>query len=161
MIRTPQGPDYYSAAICRRGHVETSILELKAGPVAEHCLRCGAVVITRCSECGTSIRGDTTAPVFGLDYIPPDFCGCASPFPWASDEARRFHIENQLAVDNLPEAERRDLERQLDVALDRGEEPKKRAAALMSFRAIAPQAYALAAPILRTFITAEIQAHIK
>lgn len=152
--------DYHVAAVCRRGHVESSVANRRAEPLPEHCLRCGAPILTACPACQRPIRG-SPANVVGIPYHPADFCGCGNPFPWASDEAIRWHIENQLEADDLPEAERRDLQRQLDVLVDRDAEPKRRAAAVMQFRSMAPKAYALAELALRTFITADIQAHIK
>lgn len=161
--RWPGGepPEYYTAAVCStRGHVETSILELKESPILEHCEHCGAPIITSCPSCSKPIRGSRSG-MFGGSYKPPNFCGCGSPFPWASDEAMAYHIENLLAADDLPNAERRDLDKQLRVLLDRGEEPKKRAAALKAFMAVAPKAYGLAEVALRAYITTDIQSHMK
>ena len=45
--------------------------------------------------------------------------------------------------------------------LDRGEEPKKRAAALKAFMVVAPKAYSLAEAALKAYITTDIQSHMK
>jgi hypothetical protein len=47
--------EYYSAAICRRGHVEE---ELHPEEAASKCSRCGAAVLTAC-QCGQRIRGSS------------------------------------------------------------------------------------------------------
>jgi len=159
-----QLPDFYTAAVCTtRGHVESTAVERRTNPMPAHCLTCGAPVITKCPACHERIRG--RAPMYAGDYTPSDFCGCGSPFPWASDQAIAYHIENQLAKEELPEAERRDLhlqlQLQLKVLMDRDQPPKKRAAALMAFKKMAPHAYALSEVALRVFVTAEIQTHIK
>lgn len=152
-------PEYYTAAVCLRGHVEASSLELRTSPIPEHCDQCGALIIPACPICQKPIRGNPSG-VLAL-YDPPNFCSCGSPFPWAPDQAIAFHIENLLAADNLPDAERRDLNKKLKVLLNRDEEPKKRAAALNAFKLTAPNAYALADVALRAFITADIQSHLK
>jgi hypothetical protein len=154
-------PEYYTAAVCStRGHVETSILEVKESPIPEHCEKCGAPIITACPTCRKPVRGSPSG-MFGGSYKPPNFCGCGTPFPWAPDEALGYHIENLLAADNLPDAERRDLDKKLKVLLNRDEEPKKRAAALKAFMVVAPKAYSLAEVALRAYITADVQSHMK
>jgi hypothetical protein len=97
-------PEYYSAAVCRRGHVETSVLELNAGMPARRCTECGAPILTECAECHSRVRG--TIEGYLGSYEPPDFCDvCACPYPWASRQAIVWHIENQLEEDELPEGE--------------------------------------------------------
>lgn len=153
-------PEYYTAAICLRGHVETPQIELRTSPIPEHCHECGAPIITACQACNAPIRGNPSG-VLAPYGRPPNFCGCGSPFPWAPDEAMAYHIENLLAADNLPDAERRDLDKKLKVLLNRDEEPKKRAAALKAFMVVAPKAYSLAEVALKAYITTDIQSHMK
>jgi Uncharacterized protein conserved in bacteria (DUF2321) len=68
-------PGYTSAAVCKRGHVDTTDTEYK-GPSTK-CSICGADVLTNCSACGMRVRGYWANPlvVGGPNaYKPPDFC---------------------------------------------------------------------------------------
>jgi len=153
-------PDYYTAAVCLRGHVETSVIELQKSAIPSHCQECGAPIIVACPACNATIRGMASHGI-SANYEPPKFCGCGNPFPWAPDEAIAYHIENQLAADKLPDAERRDLDKKLEVLLNRDADSKKRAMALHAFMKMAPRAYALAEVALRAYITSDIQTHMK
>lgn len=156
-------PDYWSAAVCERGHVEASAIELRDSPLPGHCVDCGAPVRTRCPYCSCRIRGRRNS--LGLrEFIPAPFCENGHPFPWASDNAIRYHIENQLTEDTLGDAERRGLQRKLEVLLDRDAAPRSRAQALRVFQKVAPSAYSLSELALRAFVTDEIShlvAHMK
>src|SRR6266851_10019123 len=103
-----RGPSsgYYTAAVCRRGHVESSIVELQES-IATRCQRCGAQVLTNCPQCKAPIRGNPVG--IAMPFEPNDFCTvCGGPFPWASQESIAFHIENTLEEQpDLTEGDRR------------------------------------------------------
>jgi hypothetical protein len=90
-----QERDYRSAAICKRGHVETSSVELRSDNIKPRCDKCGALILTACPSCSKPIQGARTV-VFGV-YSPPEFCThCGVPMPWASRQARLYELENIL-----------------------------------------------------------------
>jgi hypothetical protein len=96
--------EYYSAAICRRGHVETSIRELTKGPIGARCSDCGARILIACEGCCIRIRGAPKG--YSLGYDPPQFCdSCGAPQPWASREARFYELENLLDEQDLDPAD--------------------------------------------------------
>jgi hypothetical protein len=155
-------PGYYSAAICRRGHVETPQIELCRDGVPERCDTCGALILAACPNCRRPIRGAPTG-VLGYPYTPPDFCrACASPFLWASDRAIVYHIENQLDEEpGLSEADRRALAKQLSALRDDQADAPRRAAALTFFKKTAPHVWDAVQPAVKVFLTTEVQAHLK
>ncbi len=105
--------DYYSAAICRRGHVETMRIELNSQKIKAHCEKCGAPILTSCPNCEKAIQGAPTG-LMG-NYPKPDFCTyCASPFPWVSRQARLYQLENLLdGQEGLSEADRLTIQEQI------------------------------------------------
>lgn len=101
---------YYSAAICRRGHVES---ELDPEEAAARCSKCGAVVLTACS-CGQRIRGPMRG-AFGSTWMKPQFCdACGRPHPWASREARFYELENILDEQDLDPADELKVREELE-----------------------------------------------
>lgn len=149
----PRDRDYNSAAVCRRGHVETTVIERRSEELPERCQQCGAPILTACPA---RIRGNPVG-VIGL-YDPPDFCGCGSPFPWASRRAIVYHIQNQLEEEtDLAEGDRRRLEEQLSSLLDSETSVKQQTAALELFKRLAPKAWAAAAPAVQAILTTEIK----
>lgn len=104
--------DYYSAAVCRRGHAETIVLE-RTGSVANRCTTCGAEVLRGCPECGRPIRG--AMPNVLTPYVPPDFCdNCGSPFPWLSRQGLIYQLENVLDDVDLDPATKLEVREQLE-----------------------------------------------
>jgi hypothetical protein len=164
----PRPPEYvhgfFSAAICRRGHVETATLE-RQKTVARKCVKCGSLVIASCPRCGAEIRG---APWPRKDlkqtkagYQAPSFCSeCGGLFPWASREAIIYHLEDELESEpDLDESERGKLSKQLQSLLEDGDgkNEKVQTAALRALRAAAPKAWSIAAPALMGIATAELR----
>jgi len=107
-----RGESYYKgAAVCRRGHVETSFLNPADTnrAIPENCPKCGARVLTACPHCDLRIRGDRFVPgVIGVtSYKPPSFCDdCGSALPWATREERIYELENLLDEEDIDEAAR-------------------------------------------------------
>jgi hypothetical protein len=151
--------DYYTAAVCRRGHAASHRIELNKEPPPEHCYKCGAAVLTVCGACQTPLRGGRTG-VATLNFEPDSFCSCGQPQPWATDEAIVFHIENQLEKANLPEADRRELEKQLAVLLNAEAAAKRKADALGLLRRMAPAVWDSAQPAIKMLMTTEIAQHL-
>jgi hypothetical protein len=124
------GQSYYtSAAICRRGHVETTMTE--RSEVLPRCARCGAEILTSCPECGHRIRGHHMVPGvinLGAKYQRPDFCdACSNPFPWASRQGRIYELMNLLDGEDLDPASALEVREQLE-ALAEPEMDEKEAA---------------------------------
>ena len=112
MYNRPE-PDYYSAAICRRGHVETMRIELKNQKIKAHCEKCGTLILTSCPSCEKAIQGAPTGAMGS--YPKPDFCTyCGSPFPWVSRQARLYQLQNLLdGQEGLSEADRLTIQEQI------------------------------------------------
>lgn len=161
MYGRPPQPDRYSAAVCRRGHPETSHIELRDEPIPPKCDECGAAILTACPSCQASIRGGIPR-VIGFHYDPPAFChACGSPFPWASEHAIVYDIENHLDEEpDLTEADRRELMKRLAELTDDQADGKRRAAALAFFRKTAPQVWGTVQPAIKVFLTTEVQGHL-
>jgi hypothetical protein len=108
------GPRYHTAAVCRRGHVESEVVEYAgAGEIPNRCARCGAEVLTACPSCETRIRG-AQGGVYGA-YSPPDFCdNCAAPFPWVSRQGRIYELMNLLDEEDLDPATELEVREQLE-----------------------------------------------
>lgn len=113
-----RGEFHEGAAICRRGHVETSFLKPMDADKAipENCPTCGARVLTACQHCDLRIRGDHFIPGVAVisTYQRPSFCdGCGSAFPWATREERIFELENLLDEEDIDEADQVVIQDQL------------------------------------------------
>lgn len=78
---------YRPAAICRRGHVASTDIQLSPELASTKCGTCGAKILPACPECNNSIRGRYYVPGVlgvGYEYSPPDFFeDCGAPFPLA------------------------------------------------------------------------------
>ena len=88
----PSGADSQdTAAICRNGHVVTSVLSFH-GPVGKFCERCGAEILVRCPACDHAIDVNSGSLAFGEKWPRPQFCReCSAAYPWtvAAMEAAR------------------------------------------------------------------------
>ncbi len=154
----PASAQYNSAAVCRRGHVQTAWLEHHG--TDEKCGTCGAPVLVACPACGWHIpsgrSGDWTFDE--KNWKPPDFCTkCAAAWPWASDDAIIYEIENRLDQQpDLSEGDRRMLRRQLETArksLGGADEESKLLDALKFARDRAPAAFNAALPVIQAIAT--------
>lgn len=96
------------AAVCRRGHVVTSKIDLNDPyPDDTKCVACGADVLIGCLSCGQRIRGDWIVLLSIRSAEKPIFCdGCGAAHPWATRAERIFELENLLDQENLDEADR-------------------------------------------------------
>lgn len=112
---------YAGAAICRRGHVVSFDVRMKAvGDIPRFCKKCGAEVVTHCPTCGEELRGrkwsgppgsgaafDILPPAATGGYTPPSFChSCGAAFPWVGRKERIYELENLLAEEGLDEPTR-------------------------------------------------------
>ena len=112
--------EYRQAAVCKRGHVETSDIQLRGGAVSDRCAECGAKVLTGCPNCGTRIRGRYRSDVMiGGGYEPPQFCdNCGAPFPWVDRQGRIYQLENMLDDEDLDPATELSVREQLEALRD-------------------------------------------
>ena len=79
---------YYSAAICRRGHKISAIIEpaqTRSEPIPEGCSECGAKVFTACPQCEFRLKGLERGGypmIGGPEWKAADFCDrCRKPLP--------------------------------------------------------------------------------
>jgi hypothetical protein len=111
---------YEPAAICRRGHVETT--DIRNSEVPKRCPECGAEVLTACPSCGHRIRGYRSVPgVVDLtgQYARPDFCDeCSTPFPWVTRQGRIYELMNLLDQEDLDAATELEVREQLEALAD-------------------------------------------
>jgi hypothetical protein len=115
--------EYRQAAVCKRGHVESSDVSLRGGVVPERCPECGAKVLTRCPSCNTRVRGRYYVEgVLGggaRNYEPPSFCDkCGGPFPWVDRQGRIYQLENLLDDEDLDPATELSVREQLEALRD-------------------------------------------
>jgi hypothetical protein len=122
--------EYSSAAVCKRGHVQTS--DVNYGAFDQRCPRCGGRVLTACTSCQQRIRGTYVSRGGfggGGSYEPPDFCDrCAAPFPWVSRQGRIYELENLLDDEDLDPADELAAREQLQalVSPDLAEEDERK-----------------------------------
>ena len=115
-----QRAHYKAAIVCRRGHVLSSANSPKelVAESAQKCTTCGANNIKSCSECNTRIRGHYFAPlvISFAEFVPDNFCDfCGKAFPWASQQARIWELENVLDEQCLNENDRQQISFQLEM----------------------------------------------
>ena len=149
---------YGPAAVCKRGHVETSDLTLH--PPSPRCEECGARVLTACPACNSRIRGRYFVPgVIGVSkYEKPNFCdSCGAAFPWVGRKARVYELQNRLDDEELDSATellvREQLEALTSPDLDEAEQLKR----WQRIKSAAPDFLVKAAtsPIVTSLVTAE------
>jgi hypothetical protein len=108
---------YRPAAICRRGHVASTDIQLSPQLASSMCGTCGAEILRACPECNNMIRGRYYVPAVigvGYEYSPPDFCeDCGAPFPWLSRQGRIYLLENMLDEEAIDGASRLEVQEQL------------------------------------------------
>jgi hypothetical protein len=109
---------YDTALICANGHVVNTAATSYPSMNMAFCDRCGAVVLSVCSTCGTALRGEfhVSGTITVSPYVPPAYCGsCGAVFPWTrqwieaakqlADEAGRLSRRERellkLSVDDL------------------------------------------------------------
>ena len=92
---------YFPAFICENGHpVSTTAYSCPD----KYCSICGKAVISKCKNCGSTIRGDYDSQ-FGYigEYEVPSYCpDCGKPYPWtiAAIEATMYMLEeSELSSD--------------------------------------------------------------
>jgi hypothetical protein len=109
---------YRPAAICRRGHVASTDIQLSPELASTKCGTCGAKIPRACPECNNSIRGRYYVPGVlgvGYEYSPLDFCeDCGAPFPWLSRQGRIYLLENMLDEEAIDGASRLEAQEQLE-----------------------------------------------
>jgi hypothetical protein len=153
--------DYYSAAVCKRGHAETTSIEYLDEPPPERCSACGAEVLTACESCGKRIRGN--APGDWTTYTPPDFCdACAAPHPWLSRQGRIYLLHNLLDDEDLEPAKKLKAREQLDALINPDLDDEEQAQRWARFRKAAPSLWAAdkAQAIITTILDAGTRALI-
>jgi hypothetical protein len=149
---------YQPAAICRRGHVQTS--DIQFGGYGERCTRCGAEVILKCDACGTRIRGDYYVPgaIGGSGYKPPDFCDhCGAAHPWVSRQGRIYELQNRLDNEELDPADQLMAREQLEALLSSDLDDDEQRRRWSRVKKLAPQLWESSQPLINTLVSAAIQ----
>lgn len=146
-----------SASICLRGHYDNTLLEGRDSTVRSFCSICGAPVITQCPDCGGRILGSYVG-VLSANFRPRDFCNdCGGPYPWADRDAHIAQLRNLLEFEpGLDNAERLELIEQIAVLSKPDVDEKTRIKAGEKIKQLAPRGWAMAGPVLRSLLTAEI-----
>ncbi len=111
-------PDRLYSAVCMRGHVITDrISPGESTVVPSFCRRCGAPVVTKCSNCSSPILGGYTGVLVAAERRPDPFCwNCGKPYSWATREQRIGHLYNLIDFqDDLDEADRLTIIEQIAV----------------------------------------------
>jgi hypothetical protein len=168
-FRTKQDRYYHSAAVCRRGHEQTSTLSPEDQyPVDTKCPACGARVLVGCLSCGLRIRGrfhiePHLAEKHKLDtpWERPTFCDrCGSAHPWATREQRIFELENILDEEEIDEADRLFLHERLRELREQDDLDERRERQLWSQIKQRGGAFLTSAPVLKIaqdLITAKVR----
>lgn len=169
--------DYLAAAVCRRGHVLDSRIEVylsqhEQGIVLRvedwgverdmRCLYCGAKVLFGCTSCPARIRGELRG-VVQYEFQPPDFCDhCGAPHPWLSRQGRIYELMNILDEEDLDPADelavREQLEPLANPDLDDAEQERR----WRRVRELAPTLWEKsgAQRIIKTVVSAAIRARL-
>lgn len=151
------------AAICRRGHVESTDLS-GFSEAPDRCSKCGAEVLYGCPNCDARIRGYYHVPgVVDLTggYEPPQFCDkCGQPFPWLDRQGRIYLLENILDDQDLDPADELTVREQLEALRnpDVSEEEARRRWGRI--KELAPGLLKQGKPIIDTVLSAAIRAQL-
>lgn len=76
---------HYPAFICENGH---PISTCSGSQPDKFCQKCGARIISSCTNCGKTIRGIMRDDSYALftKYAVPSYCpSCGKPYPWISN----------------------------------------------------------------------------
>jgi len=104
---------YDVALICLNGHVVNDSSRSRPQHNQKYCDKCGESTISKCTKCGTDIRGDYHVPsvvVMSGMSTPPRYCHeCGTAYPWTE---RALNAANDIAgaIDSLSSDERRELQ---------------------------------------------------
>jgi hypothetical protein len=155
-------PDRLYSAVCMRGHVITdSISPGESTGVPNFCRRCGAPVITTCSNCSAPILGGYAGMLVAAERRPDPFCwNCGEPYPWATREQRIGHLYNLIDFqDDLDKADRLTIIEQIAVLSKPEDEAsdEQRVEAGSVIRRLAPKMWGAALPVLQTVLSAELR----
>jgi hypothetical protein len=107
---------YYTAQICKNGHVITANYGKYSQLQEAFCDKCGAATIIHCEGCNKAIRGRHDSGIRSLpdNYSPPRFCpNCGKPYPWTASKLRAAK-ELVEELDGLDANDRRQLGQSLD-----------------------------------------------
>ncbi|MDD2584326.1 MAG: DUF2321 domain-containing protein [Bacteroidales bacterium] len=121
---------YYTAEVCLNGHYSTGSVETDLERRAPFCDRCGEKTITKCSACGTGIRGHYDESL--LPYNPPKYCfSCGKPFPWTANALKA--AEELINLSDLDNEEKTGLIADLPSLVVDGPRTKLVAVKIQSF----------------------------
>lgn len=154
---------YMTAAICRRGHVETSDISLQS-EVPDRCITCGSTVITECGACSHRIRGlYLVESMWGTSgtFSKPSFCDkCGAPHPWADRQARIYELQNILDEHDLDEGNRLAVREQLEALINPDLDEQDQIERWSRIRKLAPAFMTSGQKIAESVMTAAIKAQM-
>lgn len=98
---------HYPAFICENGHCLES---LSHSCTDRFCSKCGAPVISKCPNCGSTIRGRSDGSYgFMVEYTVPGYCrDCGKPYPWI-DAAIQATVDLLAEDDSMSDKDREKL----------------------------------------------------
>jgi hypothetical protein len=113
MARIQGERGFYTAVVCRDGHVLTAVKEIRPETATPFCPHCASPTLDSCESCGQPIPGEAMGSFFG-GYVPPVYCRyCAAPMPWTA--ARLDALRDLTAIqEGLSDDERATLNRSWD-----------------------------------------------
>ena len=114
MPMTPGERGFYTAVVCREGHVLTSMKELMPEEATPYCPACASATVEACDSCGQAIPGHTKGSAYAGSYEPPAYCRyCAAPMPWTASRLTALHELTNIDM-GLTEEERTTLNQSWD-----------------------------------------------
>lgn len=103
------------SAICKKGHLQTSILPPEKKCPIDFCQECGSPIIDCCPHCNSMIIGgvakekyilsnlltgerDRRVTLYKKDYVPNYCSHCGKPYPWVENFLKEYKeiLEFQL-----------------------------------------------------------------
>ncbi|HEV2481413.1 MAG TPA: DUF2321 domain-containing protein [Puia sp.] len=130
--------------VCVNGHVVTAKANTDEIP-EKYCARCGDIMINKCLECGTFIKGiprlasqiDPPYSYFGNPYIRQSYCtNCGKPYPWTTQHENAAYELIEFA-NSLNQQEKDDWKSTIPVLI---KETPKTTVAVVKFKAFAEKA---------------------
>ncbi|MED4977208.1 DUF2321 domain-containing protein [Weizmannia sp. FSL K6-0777] len=118
-----------TAQICLNGHIVNGNIEEYPEHNKNFCPYCGEKTISKCSKCGTRIKGDESSDddsvVFYISMShSPKFCPeCGNPFPWTKKEIEAAKEYADL-IDKLNDEEKEQLKGSIDDMIQEGPRTK-------------------------------------